>query len=998
MADEKKQAEIIPIRQGQVVKELSNYVAKSFDNSYVHDGGANEIWTDEFKAWLEGDTLKGLFFTEDWVFIVTDLIANKISSQPMRVMQTVVEDGKETSQPDPEHPLNMLLDQPNEWQDYASWMYQTCVELYLMGNAVIWHSGKNGQLLTLATENITMDFGNQGEVANYMMATFSNDGSSTPSEMSVFPAKEVMHVRRPNPNSLLWGLSPFIPGRKSILFNRYSTDYLNSFYLKQATPGLALTLDRNVNEDVALRQLRSFEVAYQGRKNARRTLILPKGVSATPLSHTLADQKLLDHIKVNRETICGLLKIPKHELGLQEAGSLGSQEHRIALRNFWESTLKPGMDMISGIMTKFFQTELGEDRFFEFDLSDVEALTDDLQAKAGIAKAMLEGGLSLNEVRERVWEAEASDSPGADQPFPLAQLQSRIIEPVEVQPEEEEEPETRSRKIASTPRLEECRAACVKQLDDEESRKINELSRLAVDILTNMTTKAIEVIEGSIKSAKYETKQDLPSKRVLRRRIERALEDDFEESWQNDIARTLESSIDVGYDGQLDLVFNVQDRRQIQALKERDEEDRRLTLEARGLESFAQISQSHTERIMKQITKGQEAGESITDIMRRVANALGTPGELAGRAETIARTETLTAVSIGQAAAAENTKEVIPGAKKAWLTAGDGRVRDSHAALDGDVVEIDEKFDNGLRHPRDTAAGDPSEVINCFPADTEFAAANPEKIYKRYYSGPMVTVYFEGGNKLTGTPNHPVLTISGWKALSNLNKFDQVVKATDIEEFIDLNIVAMKAKAGQFFDAFDKSLISVGEARRIVNFHGDVFDENVNVKDIDWFLQECREAFCREKVTNFDLINTYFTESASLGFSRKSQSFGGVFSSHGFIGGANLFSSGFDIHFRPFEKLGLTSIPPSEPKLSKVSGYRYSGDIKDFRQLRDMQIFSDMKFMKVSKIDISSFSGQVYNLQTSSGVYLANNIVSHNCRCTLLIVAPEDEDIFFEPV
>jgi len=715
----KDKAQVIPIRdQVNVVRELDRYISKSFDLSQIAEGGGGEVWKEEIKAWMDGQLLKSLFFSEDWVYIVTDLIANKISSQPLVVMKSEIRDGKQVSEPDPEHPLNALLEQPNDWQDYHQFMYNWVVEHTLMGNGIIWNAPSSGQLIALPTENVTMDFDNRGKLSEYILASFKDDigGVREVDGMQRFKAKDVIHTRRPNPNSLLWGLSPFVPGRKSILFNRYSTDYLNAFYLKQATPGLALSLDRMVNEDVALRQLRSFETAYQGRKNMRRTLVLPKGVTATPLTHSLSDQRLLDHTNANRETILALLKVPKHEVGLQTAGSLGSEEYKLALRNFWESTLKPTMDMVAGMLTKHFQMELGEDRYFQFDLSDVEALQDDLQDKATIAKAMLEGGLSLNEVRSRVWEAEESEDPDANLPYPLVTVRSSAIP---VAPTEntndiqrEDEPETRS-KIKLTPRIENFRALMTKALDDEEGRKIKGLTTLAIDLLVSMTGTAIDVIAESDKAAKSLQHKELPSRRVLERRIQKALESQYEESWVTDVARTLETSIDTGYESQLSLIFNAEARQEVATLQARDENKRRLTLEARGLRSFADISATHTERIMRSITAGQKRGESITNIMRGIADLLGTPGELAGKAETIARTETLTAVSIGQAAALENAKEVIPGLKKSWLTAGDDRVRDSHAALDGDVVDADAKFDNGLRNPRDIKSRDPAEVINC---------------------------------------------------------------------------------------------------------------------------------------------------------------------------------------------------------------------------------------------------------------------------------------------
>ncbi len=50
--------------------------------------------------------------------------------------------------------------------------------------------------------------------------------------------------------------------------------------------------------------------------------------------------------------------------------------------------------------------------------------------------------------------------------------------------------------------------------------------------------------------------------------------------------------------------------------------------------------------------------------------------------------------------------------KKEWLSAHDGRVRDSHAHLDGIQVEYNEKFPNGLMYPADPQ-GAPAEVYNC---------------------------------------------------------------------------------------------------------------------------------------------------------------------------------------------------------------------------------------------------------------------------------------------
>jgi hypothetical protein len=86
------------------------------------------------------------------------------------------------------------------------------------------------------------------------------------------------------------------------------------------------------------------------------------------------------------------------------------------------------------------------------------------------------------------------------------------------------------------------------------------------------------------------------------------------------------------------------------------------------------------------------------------------------RGETIARTETMAALNQSGIEAMHQAIDV--GAveagtiTKVWRTAKDNKVRDSHAAQDGEAVGIDGVFSNGLMFPGDPSGG-PEEVANC---------------------------------------------------------------------------------------------------------------------------------------------------------------------------------------------------------------------------------------------------------------------------------------------
>ena len=123
-------------------------------------------------------------------------------------------------------------------------------------------------------------------------------------------------------------------------------------------------------------------------------------------------------------------------------------------------------------------------------------------------------------------------------------------------------------------------------------------------------------------------------------------------------------------------------------------------------------------------------GEDVTLLKKRIANnvsrGIATASEYKviarnitadsnvgfNRAMRIARTEghrvQVEAASDAQYAAKKAGADIV----KQWNAALDGRTRESHARVDGEIRELDEKFSNGLKYPGDSAGG-AAEVVNC---------------------------------------------------------------------------------------------------------------------------------------------------------------------------------------------------------------------------------------------------------------------------------------------
>lgn len=113
--------------------------------------------------------------------------------------------------------------------------------------------------------------------------------------------------------------------------------------------------------------------------------------------------------------------------------------------------------------------------------------------------------------------------------------------------------------------------------------------------------------------------------------------------------------------------------------------------------------------ITQEISRGIASSLPYSDIARNISSVSKAP---LSRAKTIARTEghriQQTSARDAQYAAKKKGADVL----KQWDAALDGRTRDSHARVDGEIRELDEKFSNGLMYPGDPSGG-AAEVVNC---------------------------------------------------------------------------------------------------------------------------------------------------------------------------------------------------------------------------------------------------------------------------------------------
>lgn len=824
-------------------KPRSDYSLRYIDpNGMPQDEPFNSAWSVETKAFMTSQNLKALFFSEDWVFICVDAYAQPISSLPLQVIRKTTEDNQAVEKPVQFHPVSQLLENPNPFVDGVALKYSLACDYVLGGNSFLYHAKQNKQCYQISFDRVQYKLDGQGLPEHYIVYPDNEEIIPNVTKGITISLQEMVHIRRPNPSSPLWGLSPFVPGRRSVLFNRYSQDYLNSFYLKGATPQGILEMEQSANEQSVLRLLRSFELAHTGRRNQRRTMLLPKGVKWSSADHKIADQQITELVRMNRETILNTLHIPKHVVSLQEAGSLGSEEHKMALKYFWSAALLPTANALASTLTKHFRKVgmLAINEELRFDTSEVAVLQEDLKANAETANLLLSTH-TLNEVRASIFGLPALEggdtTPGAPAPLPFTPLSIPEVkamdedddgsdmeykaipvayEHIDFKPPQDVAdeaalglewrqkygrggtevgvaravqlknkrtvlPETINRMVSyfarhdgegdnkepngepsagaiawklwggdagkrwsgkvrgqmlaadekkevpvsdSMPRGDEMLSSAPaaelksKELGKYASQvKANEESLDAylkkelpstvenvTDFLAAQTAEAIKALKS-----KKGIKADVPSAKEYKKRLEKALKN-LEKQYMTTVNEPLVSAMDLGYDLQTQVIFDKPSRDALVAAKQTDAKGRAAALEARGIETFENVSKTTTDRVMKIVQAGIASGASVDD----VATSIMDSSEMfePSRAMTIARTETLTAVSLGQSSMMQLAAKAIPDLQKAWVTAQDEDVRDSHKAINGEIKKWDEPFSNGLMYPRDPD-GEAGDSVNC---------------------------------------------------------------------------------------------------------------------------------------------------------------------------------------------------------------------------------------------------------------------------------------------
>ncbi len=428
---------------------------------------------------------------------------------------------------------------------------------------------------------------------------------------------------------------------------------------------------------------------------------------------------------------------------------------------------------------------------------------------------------------------------------------------------------------------------------------------------------------------------------------------------------------------------------------------------------WLEIHKTTRNDIARFLDTGIKEGLSIRDMARQITTALGLePGgdpdlDYARiRAMRIARTESKNALSGARDISINALKEEMGEAgrfvSKSWLSVLGATTRDAHAGLDGVLADENGLFNlNGVFIPWPAHVSlPPGDRINCFIGST-LISGQIEACTRARYEGRFWEIITATGRRLTATPNHPILTPSGFIPIGEIEVGQQVLSAPiEVNSASAVNVAGhnVNHKPIQIQDMFESftsgpSRSRMVELRRVTvnDFYGDALNFIGEIETaLPFISDQCGVGFdLGEKIDSVqdqksfdeDFILTIGTGHTGSGPSR-------------FVGRHGPSSDLFGSSVLPASSLAFGVAADLDLPFVETAYEHRSREIVLVTQLQERNpglVFLD------DVVEIGDFNAfhNVYCPQTVTGLVVANGIIAKQCQCSIVmelgVGAPEEE-------
>ena len=261
------------------------------------------------------------------VHAIVTSIQNGISSCPVHVYQKTMSNGRTKKEPQPNHPVEKLLQRPNDWQSPVEYWMDAASTLLRYGRFVAFKArGITGPIRRLIPLHPSAVEPVQDDEYNITYKITEVNG-----RMTERPFGEIHYVRRGS-RDFLKGDSPVMDCREAIALEIAAEKFGASFFGGGAMPGVIFKLMEGFKDFKTSEEKKKFVDDFQaayGKTGRFRAMLLPKGMDVGQAVGVENDKaQFLETRKLQRTVICGAFNVPVYIAGDTEHQTFNNAEQQ----------------------------------------------------------------------------------------------------------------------------------------------------------------------------------------------------------------------------------------------------------------------------------------------------------------------------------------------------------------------------------------------------------------------------------------------------------------------------------------------------------------------------------------------------------------------------------------------------------------------------------------------------------------------------------------------
>ena len=379
---------------GSAVQERAMSVRRIVDRIGVPLVSGDDVeWSSDHQAEYYGGSTA--------VHAAVRVLAEAVSRPPLEVWRRVGT-GSEYEPAGVDHPLQRLLDRPNDVWDGGQLLRTIESRLALWGSAYVVMvrdgDGAPYEMWPLRPDEVHVVAGESDRVVRGFIHE-SADG-----RVAYLP-EEVLWYRRFNPMNSFSGFSSMVPARLAVDMGTEALRYNRRFYVHSAMPSdVVMTTEGNPQQEQIDQLLAMWEMRLADPDSAHRPMILSSGIDMKRLGANHSDMEFIAALQWSVEEVSRAFGVPKVFLSEFEDATLANV--RTMEQFLWRNTIIPELKMLEdGInhrLVPHFERFAGE-LVVRFNLSDVEAVQESQSDRADRLATLVGAGImSVDEARREL--------------------------------------------------------------------------------------------------------------------------------------------------------------------------------------------------------------------------------------------------------------------------------------------------------------------------------------------------------------------------------------------------------------------------------------------------------------------------------------------------------------------------------------------------------------------------------------------------------------------